>query len=59
LRLLEPANMEVAGVRDDSMLLSYLLNPIYANHTLGEVATRVFRCRSRRHHWPARRRSPP
>ncbi len=32
----------IAGVRDDSMLFSYLLNPTYSAHTLPEVALRRF-----------------
>jgi DNA polymerase I len=32
----------VAGVRDDVMLFSYLLNPTYSSHTLREIALRRF-----------------
>jgi DNA polymerase I len=32
----------VAGVRDDVMLFSYLLNPTYSSHSLREVALRRF-----------------
>jgi DNA polymerase-1 len=32
----------LAGVRDDVMLFSYLLNPTYSSHTLPEVALRRF-----------------
>src|SRR5207302_8478852 len=32
----------VAGVRDDVMLFSYLLNPTYSSHSLAEVALRRF-----------------
>ena len=32
----------IAGVRDDSMLYSYLLDPTYSSHTLPEVALRRF-----------------
>jgi DNA polymerase-1 len=32
----------LAGVRDDVMLFSYLLNPTYSSHTLAEVALRRF-----------------
>jgi len=34
--------MELAGVRDDPMLYSYLLDPTYSSHTLAEVALRRF-----------------
>lgn len=46
LRLLESVGSSqstpLAGVRDDSMLFSYLLNPTYSSHTLAEVALRRF-----------------
>lgn len=46
LRLLEKVvsneSAAIAGVRDDSMLFSYLLNPTYSGHTLAEVALRRF-----------------
>jgi DNA polymerase-1 len=32
----------LAGVRDDAMLFSYLLNPTYSSHTLREIALRRF-----------------
>jgi DNA polymerase I len=38
---LEP-HIAVAGVRDDVMLFSYLLNPTYSSHSLREVALRRF-----------------
>jgi DNA polymerase-1 len=38
---LEPQTT-LAGVRDDVMLFSYLLNPTYSSHTLREVALRRF-----------------
>jgi DNA polymerase-1 len=39
----EPAPAaQLAGVRDDVMLFSYLLNPTYSSHTLLEVALRHF-----------------
>ncbi len=34
--------VELAGVRDEPMLLSYLLNPTYPRHTLAEIALRNF-----------------
>ncbi|MGZ4787186.1 MAG: DNA polymerase I [Terriglobales bacterium] len=34
--------VELAGVRDDSMLYSYLINPTYTSHSLAEVALRQF-----------------
>jgi DNA polymerase-1 len=39
-RALEAQGVELAGVRDEPMLFSYLLNPTYANHNLGESALR-------------------
>jgi DNA polymerase I len=44
LRLLSNsvAQPPLAGVRDDVMLFSYLLNPTYSSHTLAEVALRRF-----------------
>lgn len=42
LRELQSRGVELAGVRDDSMLYSYLINPTYANHSLPEVAVRSF-----------------
>ncbi len=38
----EARNVELAGVRDDSMLYSYLLDPTYSSHRLTEVALRRF-----------------
>lgn len=35
-------HLPLAGVRDDVMLFSYLLNPTYSSHTLPEVALRRF-----------------
>jgi DNA polymerase-1 len=40
LRALEPHNVRLAGVRDDVMLLSYLINPTHGSHTLPDVAAR-------------------
>ena len=42
LRLLAGRGASLAGVRDDVMLFSYLLNPTYSSHTLAEVALRRF-----------------
>ncbi len=42
LRLLAGRGATLAGVRDDVMLFSYLLNPTYSSHTLPEVALRRF-----------------
>src|SRR5689334_20791000 len=42
IRLLEQRGTSLAGVRDDVMLFSYLLNPTYSSHTLAEVALRRF-----------------
>jgi DNA polymerase I len=42
LRLLAGREAVLAGVRDDVMLFSYLLNPTYSSHTLAEVALRRF-----------------
>lgn len=42
LRELQAHGVELAGVRDDPMLYSYLINPTYANHALPEVAVRSF-----------------
>ncbi len=40
LRLLEHHDIHVAGVRDDVMLYSYLINPTHTAHRLGDVAAR-------------------
>ena len=42
LRELEPRGVKLAGVRDDPMLYSYLLNPTYSKHSLAEIALRSF-----------------
>ena len=42
LHELEPRGVELAGVRDEPMLYSYLINPTYANHSLAEIAVRSF-----------------
>ena len=40
LRALEPHNVTLDGVRDDVMLLSYLINPTHGSHTLPDIAAR-------------------
>jgi DNA polymerase-1 len=40
LRALEPHNITLRGVRDDVMLLSYLVNPTHGSHTLPDVTAR-------------------
>ncbi|HEY6305603.1 MAG TPA: DNA polymerase I [Candidatus Angelobacter sp.] len=42
LRELGPRGVELAGVRDEPMLYSYLVNPTYAKHSLAEIALRSF-----------------
>ncbi|HKR94627.1 MAG TPA: 5'-3' exonuclease H3TH domain-containing protein, partial [Candidatus Angelobacter sp.] len=42
LRQLEPHGVELAGVGDEPMLYSYLINPTYAKHSLAEIAVRSF-----------------
>jgi DNA polymerase I len=41
LRALTPHNVTLAGVRDDVMLLSYLVNPTHGSHTLPDIAART------------------
>ncbi len=41
LRALEPHHVTLAGVRDDVMLLSYLVNPTHGSHTLPDIAART------------------
>jgi DNA polymerase I len=41
LRALAPHNVMLAGVRDDVMLLSYLVNPTHGSHTLPDIAART------------------
>jgi DNA polymerase-1 len=41
LRALAPHQVELAGVRDDVMLLSYLVNPTHGSHTLPDIAART------------------
>jgi DNA polymerase I len=40
LRLLAPQDIALAGVRDDVMLYSYLINPTHGSHTLADVTAR-------------------
>jgi DNA polymerase-1 len=42
LRQLEPHGVELAGVGDEPMLYSYIINPTYTKHTLAEIAVRSF-----------------
>jgi DNA polymerase-1 len=42
IHALEAAGVTLAGVRRESMLYSYLLDPTYSSHTLPEVALRRF-----------------
>ncbi|WP_263368080.1 DNA polymerase I [Edaphobacter bradus] len=39
-RALEPHGITLAGVRDEVMLLSYLVNPTHGSHTLADVTAR-------------------
>jgi DNA polymerase I len=41
LRALAPHSIELQGVRDDVMLLSYLVNPTHGSHTLPDIAART------------------
>jgi DNA polymerase-1 len=41
LRALTPHSVELAGVRGDVMLLSYLVNPTHGSHTLPDIAART------------------
>jgi DNA polymerase I len=45
LRKLEPHGVELAGIGDEPMLYSYLINPTYTKHTLAEIAVRSFNLR--------------
>jgi DNA polymerase-1 len=40
LRALEPHKVALEGVRNDVMLLSYLINPTHGSHTLVDIAAR-------------------
>jgi DNA polymerase I len=42
LRVLRESGLDIANVRDDSMLYSYLLDPTYSSHRLDEIAVRRF-----------------
>jgi len=42
LRQLEAHGVELAGIRDEPMLYSYIINPTYTNHSLAEIAVRSF-----------------
>src|SRR5258708_9968541 len=42
LRELEPRGIVLAGVRDEPMLYSYLVNPTYPRHSLAELSGRRF-----------------
>ncbi len=42
IHLFAARDLELAAVRDDSMLYSYLLDPTYSSHRLDEVALRRF-----------------
>jgi DNA polymerase-1 len=42
LRGLASRGIELAGVRDEPMLYSYLVNPTYSKHSLAEIAVRSF-----------------
>jgi DNA polymerase-1 len=42
IRELGSRGVELAGVRDEPALYSYLINPTYANHALSEIAVRGF-----------------
>ena len=42
LRELQAHGIELAGVVDDPMLYSYLINPTYAKHSLAEIGIRSF-----------------
>jgi DNA polymerase-1 len=41
LRALEPHGVVLRGVRDDVMLLSYLVNPTHGSHTLPDISART------------------
>ena len=50
LRALVPHDLQLAGVRDDVMLLSYLVNPTHSSHTLVDIAARTT-SRALTHQW--------
>src|SRR6202044_4227786 len=41
MRAFAPHGVKLAGVRDDVMLLSYLVNPTHGSHTLPDIAART------------------
>ncbi len=41
LRAFAPHGLTLAGIRDDVMLLSYLVNPTHASHTLPDISART------------------
>ncbi|MBZ5648108.1 MAG: DNA polymerase I [Acidobacteriia bacterium] len=45
IHALEPRGVHIEGVRDEPMLLSYLLDPTYSAHGLADVALRRFNLR--------------
>ena len=42
MHALEPRGVALAGIRDEPMLYSYLLDPTYATHSLSDIALRRF-----------------
>jgi DNA polymerase-1 len=42
MRALTAHGVEIAGVRDEPMLYSYIINPTYTKHSLAEIAVRSF-----------------
>jgi DNA polymerase-1 len=40
LRSFEPHNVPLEGIRNDVMLISYLINPTHSSHTLPDIAAR-------------------
>jgi DNA polymerase-1 len=42
MRELQSRGIELAGIQDDPLLYSYLINPTYSKHTLPEIAVRSF-----------------
>ncbi|MBS1820497.1 MAG: DNA polymerase I [Acidobacteria bacterium] len=40
LRALQPHGIQIEGVRNDVMLLSFLINPTHSSHTLSDIAAR-------------------
>ena len=58
LRALAPHGIALAGVRDDVMLLSYLVNPTHGSHTLPDIAARTT-SRALTHQWTKANPSAP